>query len=278
MTKISRGLTVFISGVGLGCIAWGGTIQVSSPGALGPYTNVSWNEASTAISLEATPVCNNCVNESNAIFTPFLNLAVANGITATVTSGQPTLPLWRGVAANTDTFGEGLPDEVGNGFVLGDQLLHVPGSLLSVPAGTPAATQPLNQPITFSFSSPIFGFGTYFSGATFGGYTLELKAFDSMGGMLADFTAVDNLSVNNVGAADGSAAFEGVLSSSANIAQIQISGGGGSDSEFYLGSPDVNTTNTQSAAPEPGSAGFVLAAAAAWGAFAVRRKRDETPA
>jgi hypothetical protein len=102
-------------------------------------------------------------------------------------------------------------------------------------------------PVTLVFLTPIKAIGARFQSLDFGAFTIFITAFD------ASHTSLGTASTSGTSnaAADGSAAFLGVLSSSADIASVSINVQvSGSDDPFAFG-PLSTAEAAASSVPEP---------------------------
>jgi hypothetical protein len=98
-------------------------------------------------------------------------------------------------------------------------------------------------PVALVFLIPIRGFGARFQSSDFGPFSIFITAFD------ATHTSLGSATIDGVsdGAADGSAAFLGLLSTSADISSVEVNVQvGRTDNAFALGSLSI-----AEAVPEP---------------------------
>ena len=117
------------------------------------------------------------------------------------------------VAANVFLADEGSMERLdqGNGwngnFVPGDALLWNQGNY-----------QQTGIDMSFSFATPISGFGEFIQADYFGGFTGTISAYDSSDNLLGTFSEAGN----STSAGDGSAIFLGISSDSANISSVDF--------------------------------------------------------
>lgn len=123
------------------------------------------------------------------------------------------------------------------------------------------------DPITFAFSTPVQGVGTFVQGDIFGAFSVTLTAYDGA-------TNLGSFTVNgtNTGAEDGSAPFLGIASDMSNITKIvltelDVSPNNLAIDTLYLTAPSAST-------PEPGTLGMTaLLVAAAMILYRTPRRR-----
>lgn len=112
------------------------------------------------------------------------------------------------------------------------------------------------DPMTFTFSTPVQGAGTFVQGDVFGPFSVTLTAFNGA-------TNLGSFTVNgtNIGAEDGSAPFLGVLSDTPNITNIVLT-----ESDVSANNLAINTLflmGPSASTPEPGTLGAIALIAAA---------------
>jgi hypothetical protein len=127
--------------------------------------------------------------------------------------------------------------------------------------------------IEFDFSQAVSGFGTQFQSAFYFAFTAKLEIYN--GDTLLGSTTIDGI---NNGAADGSAAFLGLVSDSANItkaiASIESCVGAGCDTRDFFVNQISLAEQQPVATPEPASFLLLEAGLAGLGLLKIRKIRS----
>lgn len=118
------------------------------------------------------------------------------------------------------------------------------------------------------FLTPVMGVGARFQSIDFGAFSIFITAFDSSNTLLGSATTTGTSN----GAADGSAAFLGVMSSKAEIATIFVNVQvAGSDNAFALGSLSIAEASVGT--PEPSTMFLALGGVLAVAGRKLRARR-----
>ena len=165
---------------------------------------------------------------------------------------------WSGLAPLFTVFGSGAPYSSSNGLAI--TVSSSTGGVLEVAqqgngwAGnfSPGEFLIFNQgdgSISISFSHGIYGGGAQVSSDNYGSFTGTISAYGASDNLLGSFV----FSGISSGAADGSAVFAGILSSTPDIYQLTFLAPNGGVGDFAMGTLDLNAP---SPVPEPTTMSF----------------------
>lgn len=222
-----------------------GTLQsVTSAAAFSIQGTINWGN------LGPPTTWGSVTNYGTLVSTPFaMSVSGLAGLTATVNSTSSGDILERADAYDLPNVTDGPRYEAGN-FSEGSKLLYVKGT---------------QKPLTFTFNTPIAGFGAQGQATIYGGYEIQMNAYDSADQLLGTFTNAGSFGAPLLG---GRTAFLGVLSDTNNIKKVvfQVAGGTG---EALYNSPVIQSVTT---IPEPSA--MVLLVLGAMAVAAQRRQRS----